>query len=166
MHTHTSARSVQELGTLAAGGTLFAILDACDTPSVPEKVRALGDAHAVSLYRGSAEEQFEAIAPYLVQVDVPLLEWIVSTLWAEPWGIFAESSRTLEELRTHFRKFLVVKSPQGEDWYFRYYDPRVLPGYFNSCTRDEVQTFFGPVREFVVTDAHTGAVTSLRPASL
>jgi hypothetical protein len=155
--------SVSRLVEWAERGRLYAIVDATDTPSVPERATRMGEARAVSLYRGSAEETFSAIAPYLLQVDWPVLEWLTGTLWPTPWGIFALADAPLEALRTHFRKFLTVRSPDGEPWYFRFYDPRVLPAYLDSCDEAQTTAFFGPVLAYGVTDLDTYGVTLLAP---
>lgn len=126
---------------------LFAVLDACDEPRVPAKVDELGD-RAVSLYRGSAERDYWAIAPYLVKVDESLLDWIVENLWDDPWGFFASAPPELASLRTHFRRFLMVQDPDGKEMFFRFYDPRVLPDFLATCTESEAAGFFGPVRQF------------------
>jgi hypothetical protein len=130
-------------------GSVYAILDACDEPRVPQKVSELGDC-AVSLYRGWAEEQYWAIAPYLVVVDSDLLDWIVENLRDDPWGIFVVAQCDLTALRKHFRRFLLVKHPDGRQMYFRFYDPRVLPSFLGSCTAEEAQQFLGPVQWFCV----------------
>lgn len=137
-----------DLGVLCERGSLFAILDACGAPAVPGKVRLLGLSRAVSLYRGRAEEDYFDIAPYLVKVDQELVEWIKATLGDEPWGIYLESGAEVETLRTHFRRFLTVKSPEGERMYFRFYDPRVLPKFLETCTVEELHQVFGPVVRF------------------
>lgn len=129
------------------------MLDACDEPRVPEKVKELGEERALSLYRGSAEGDYWAIAPYLVQIDEALLDWIVANLWQDPWGIFASASVPLGELRKHFRRFLLVKDAEAKELYFRFYDPRVLPVYLAACTPSEAEHFFGPVKGFCVTRA-------------
>lgn len=136
----------------AARGRLFAILDATDTPAVPVKARHLGEERAVSLYRGRAEEELWSIAPFLVQVDPNVLGWVAEVLWPEPWGIFVFADEPLDVLRLHFRRFLVVESPEGESWYFRYYDPRVLAKYLPTCTEPELSDFFGPVKGLGITD--------------
>jgi len=133
----------------AAPGALYAILDACDEPCVPEKVRELGD-RAVSLYRGAAEQDYVAIAPYLAIVDEDLLSWIVNQLWAKPWGVLVVAPVDLASLRKHFRRFLIVEDPDGKQMYFRFYDPRVLPMYLATCLPSEVKEFFGPVHSFLV----------------
>jgi len=132
--------------------TLFAVLDACDEPRVPEKVRKLGD-RAVSLYRGSAEEDYWAIAPYLAQVDEPLLAWILDNLWSDPWGLLVVAAADLAALRRHFRRFLLVRDPNKREMYFRFYDPRVLPVFLKTCAGQEVDEFFGPIRFFAVAGA-------------
>ncbi len=128
---------------------LYAILDACDEPRVPEQVFQLGPQLAISLYRGWAEREYWAIAPYLVQVDVGLLDWITQQLWEQPWGIFAVSRQDLPTLRRHFRRFLTVEDPDGEEMYFRFYDPRVLSEFLRSCLAEESAEFFGPVTAYV-----------------
>ena len=132
-------------------GTLFAILDACDEPRVPEKVEELGPKRAVSLYRGWAEGDYWAIAPYLVEVDEPLLDWILENLWSDPWGIFAAAPVDLAALRKHFRRFLKVRGPEGNELYFRFYDPRVLPLFLSTCNPQEIDQFLGPILAFWVT---------------
>lgn len=150
-----------QLREWAARGRLFAILDATDTPGVPKLAKRLGEDRAVSLYRGRAEEELWAIAPYLVHLDVATLEWISESLWPTPWGIFALADESLDDLRLHFRRFLVVESPTGESWYFRFYDPRVLVKYLPTCTAGELDEFFGPIKAFAVTDPETYGVRVL-----
>lgn len=139
----TRTAPLAELREIAAAGRLYAVLDACDAPQVPEKARELGEERAVSLYRGSADEMYWAIAPYLFAVDAALLDWIVETLWDEPFGIFAVADAGLEDMRRHFRRFLVVQAPDGEQWYFRFYDPRVLQVYTMSANQTELSDLLG-----------------------
>ena len=161
---HSDAAPLSAVRQTARQLRLWAILDACDEPSVRPQVEALGDERAVSLYKGSAEERHADIAPYLVGVDDDMLDWILTTLWGDPWGIFVQSTASLDELRSHFRKFLVVRGPNGEEWYFRWYDPRVLEKYLPTCTDEELRAFFGPVTSYGVSDPSAG-VRWIRPAT-
>lgn len=142
--------SLDELRELAGAGRLYAVIDACDTPAVPAKAMEVGEERAVSLYRGSAEEMYWAIAPYLFAINGELLDWIVAELWTEPWGIFAVADEDLEAVRRHFRRFLLVLSPEGEQWYFRFYDPRVLPTFLESADPFQTDDLFGILRGFGV----------------
>ena len=161
---HERDATILQARAWAERGRLYAIVDATDTPAVPPRADAAG-ADAVSLYRGSAEEELFAIAPFLFKVDSDILEWITGDLWSGPWGIFALSDAPLDELRFHFRRFLTVESPEGERWYFRFYDPRVLPAYLATCTPAEIATFFGPVRGFAITNAETYGLTVIAPGA-
>lgn len=144
--------SLDQLRRFAASGYLFALLDATDQILVPHKAKLLGPTKAVSLFTGTANEWHWAVAPYLFHVDSELLDWIAEKLWKEPWGIFAMSKANLEELRLHFKKFLMVQLPDGKPWLFRYYDPRILQVYLPTCEPRELQKFFGPVRAFATAD--------------
>lgn len=157
--------SVLQVRRWVAPGRLYALIDACDTPSVPQRARDAvkvgGTSRAVSLYKGRAEDEMWAIAPYLFAVDTDTFDWISSSLWSEPWGCVVLSDATTEELRQHFRRFLTIRTPEGADWYFRFYDPRVLRTYLATCTAAEIADFFGPVRAFGITNPETYGVTVL-----
>ena len=165
----TREYSVLQVRGWAKPGRLFALVDACDTPSVPERARSAtehgGAQRAVSLYKGRAEEELWAIAPYLFAVDEPTFDWITSELWSTPWGCLILSDATIEELRVHFRRFLTIKTPAGEHWYFRFYDPRVLRAYLATCTDDEIASFLGPVRAIALTNPESYGVTVYSVAS-
>jgi hypothetical protein len=150
--------SVDDLRKEAAAGRLYAILDACDAPAVPEKCSELGPERAVSLYRGTAEEMYWAIAPHLAVVDPETLEWIRSELWSQPWGIFAVADQNLEAMRRHFRRFLLVAAPNGEQWYFRFYDPRVLQRFLPTCSARQLNELFGPVAAFATSRVEGDAI--------
>ena len=144
----TQETSLEQVRKLAEGGYLYGIVDAASVPLAPKKVMELGEARAVSLYRGSAEEEYWDVAPYLMRVDPALLDWIVSISSKEGWGILVAAKVALEALRKHFRHFLRVKEPGGETWLFRFYDPRVLGPFLPSCSGQELRAFFGPTRAF------------------
>lgn len=150
MQIQTRETTLDELAQLADGGYVYVILDACDAPAVPQMARNLGEERAISLYNGTSQEDYWAIAPYLCKADSLLLKWIQESLWAEPWGIVAITTADMAAVRAHFRKFLIVKSPEGEHWYFRFYDPRVLPVFLGSSNDSELKEFFGPVQAYAV----------------
>lgn len=148
----------EQLRQFAAAGYLFAVLDATGHPNVPEKARQLAD-RSISLFQGTAEENHWDVAPYLFRVDEATLAWIEQTLWNEPWGVFVMSRGSLEDLRGHLRRFLLVELPDGERWFFRYYDPRILKVYLPACDETELQLIFGAgetgIRAFGIADPDT-----------
>jgi Domain of unknown function (DUF4123) len=147
-HTRNLTVPPADLRKLVAGRRLFAVLDPCDAPLIRAKVESLGPALAVCLHRGQPKPELREVAPYLVTVDDGLLDWLVASVWTAPWGIFVAADSDLGALRKHLRKFLVVKSPENEPMYFRFYDPRVISAFLASCSRQELDGFFGPVLAF------------------
>ena len=142
-------RSPAELETLAEQCALFALIDACDAPEVPAMWQIYGTTRAASLYAGDSEKQYATFAPYLFQVDMEILAWMQRSLWQTPWGVFVLApQQSLEDLRRHFRQFLLVQNPQGEEMYFRFYDPRVLANFLPLCERGELRALFGPVAAY------------------
>ena len=142
----------EHLRSFAEGGYLYAILDACEAPTVPKKAEELGETVALSLFKGTTQEHYWAVAPYLFKVSPETLVWVLATMWAEVPGIFLLSKSDLESLWAHARRFLVVQLPDGKHWFFRYYDPRALKQYLATCDAADKRYFFGPVRAFVLPD--------------
>ncbi len=108
----------------------------------------------VSLYKGDPEEDLSEVAPYLFScIEKPqFLNWVVTTGWGKAWGVFAMSNVGFNELHRHFRRFLMVKTEDGVQLYFRFYDPRVLRIFLPTCDSLQLREFFGPVSKFVCED--------------
>lgn len=138
----------QEMLRLAAQGILWAIVDACNEPVVLEKVQEIGEGRASCLFRGEAQQEKAAVAPYLVHLDVELLGWINEKLAGKPWGVFVAAPADGATLARHFRSMLMVRGPEGHNLYFRFYDPRVLEMYLAQCNEQDVRRFYGPVRGY------------------
>jgi hypothetical protein len=135
-----------------APGSLFAILDAARDPlMVLTRLFDAKDEHQ-SLYEGPQAELLAATAPYLVSLPVgsPLLETLVRDGWGKSWSLYFTCDRPFPEVRKHLRRFLVVRTEDGEELLFRYYDPRVLRSFLPTCTSDELAKLFGPVRSFLL----------------
>jgi pSer/pThr/pTyr-binding forkhead associated (FHA) protein len=130
---------------------LYALLDASREPSVLKVILESKEEYQ-SLYEGPQGAQLAHFAPYLIRVPQksPLLETLVQQAWSKSWGVFLTCDRPLKDLRTHFRHFLTVKLPDGQQVYFRYYDPRVLRLFLPTCLPEETTQFFGPVKHFLI----------------
>ena len=146
-------RPAADLDEMAEQNALFAVVDACDAPEVPAMWQARGEARAASLYSSVAEKQYATFAPYLFQVDADVLAWLRRVLWQTPWGVFVFApGQSLEDVRRHFRQFLLVQDAQGEEMYFRFYDPRVLRKYLPTCTPMELSQFYGSIKAFLIAE--------------
>ena len=102
------------------------------------------------LYSGDLPFELEVAAPHLIQLEFEdkYSRDLIERSWGKSWGIFLKSETRMERLRRHLRTFLRVRSYDGKILLFRYYDPRVLRVYLPTCTSDELQTVFGPIKHF------------------
>jgi hypothetical protein len=142
---------------------LFALLDAARDPMILKLLLESKEEYQ-SLYQGAQGEKLVNFAPYLVRLpqQSPLLEKLVVNGWGKSWGVFLTCDKSLQEVRSHFRHFLMVKTEAGKDLYFRFYDPRVLGAFLPSCTSDEIKKFFGPVRSFLLEDQQLGVLLNFK----
>ena len=140
--------SPEQLHQFAEAGFLYAITDGAGEPLLTAMLRDLGQSHACPvLIPGAAQQE---LIPYIVAVDALLLEWLRQTVWPRPWGVFALAKSDLASLAQHFARFLLVTMPDGDQWFFRFYDPRVLGIYLPNCSPEELSSFCGPVRAFAI----------------
>lgn len=107
------------------------------------------------LYRGKLSPDLAAAAPYLVQLQqqAPLTKCFLEVGWADYWGVVFSSSYGINDLRGHFRRFLMVHDEQGDQLYFRFYDPRVWRLYLPICREDELNYVFGPISAYWIPGA-------------
>ena len=136
------------------GGGLktYAVVDGASIPDLLDHLYGDPRPEFVCLYRGELQPDMAECAPYLVQLqsDAPFTDWLLAEGWGKHWGIFAIAKADPIAMRKHFRTFLMVKSPEGKQLYFRYYDPRVLRLYLPTCNIGETNLVFGPVLRYII----------------
>jgi hypothetical protein len=143
-----------QLWRLSAQGTepqISAILDAArDERIYPAILNS--DNEYICLYRGNQAIDLADVAPYLVKLERgdAFAIYLLSHGWGNSWGIFFSSDAPFNQLRQHFRTFLMVYDDKGKPLYFRYYDPRVLRVYLPTCNADEIEMVFGPVAYYLL----------------
>lgn len=132
----------------AADPKIYGVLDSVDEPDVVDRANDNKD-RCTNLYIGSAERDYWAISPYLLLMNAEDLEWIQTSLQPDSWGILAETTADLSTMKRHFRKFLTVRDGvSGRFLLFRFYDPRVLPVFLESCSVQQAREFFGPISTY------------------
>lgn len=131
----------------------YILLDAAKMEGNLYEARQRNTDHA-SLYRGRAEEELADVAPYLFKLEPgsEFEQWYLENGWGQSWGIPFYSAHSFEEVFTHFRKFLLVKTEVGEELYFRFYDPRVLRIFLPTCDEKQLRELFGPVEYYICED--------------
>ena len=149
------------------GLTTFAVLDGASVPDLLDKLYSERPVFEC-LYRGEIAPDLMEVAPYLVKLEAnsEFSSWLVSRGWGRHWGIFARSSADIRMLHQQFRRFLTVyREDTGAPLLFRYYDPRVIGPYLQSCEKEELALFFGLVKEFVVEGEQPNSVMTFSLAS-
>jgi hypothetical protein len=143
---------------------VFAVLDGASVEKLPQLLWEHKPQN-ICLYRGELEPDMAAVAPYLVKLefDHRFTKLVCEKGWGKHWGIFVitPAEVNIRMLRQHFRKFLMVLSPENKTLYFRYYDPRVLKVYLPTCNAEEIKTVFGPVSNYIVEDEDSSVMLRL-----
>jgi hypothetical protein len=104
-----------------------------------------------SLYKGSAEEELAGIAPYIftIKENTTFSDWYFAYGWNNSWGTLLFANAAFDDVYRHFRRFLMVKTEDGQQLYFRFYDPRVLRIFLPTADSSQLKEIFGPVRHFI-----------------
>ena len=150
-----------------AGQPVFCLVDAAVDPMIYALLTVGAEKHPTqSLYEGDSAVSLAPWAPYLLSVtpESPLLRVLLEKGWGKAWASYFTSQAPFAQLRHHFRRFLMVQIEQGQQVYFRFYDPRVLRDFLPTATAAELAMFFGPVTEWLL--EATDSSTLLRMRSL
>ena len=135
----------------------YILLDAARMVGNLLEAKELNKNHS-SLYKGRSEEDLADVAPYLFSLEKgsDFENWYLENGWGDSWGVVLHSTFAFEETFKHFRKFLLVKTEDEEELYFRFYDPRVLRIFLPTCDEKQLREFFGPVEHFICEDEDPG----------
>jgi len=131
----------------------YILLDSAKMESDLAIARDLNPEHTC-LYEGDNEKYYSVVAPWLFDFEEgsEFGRWISSQAGGNDWGVFLRSSEDPRLVYEHLRKFLVVKTEDGQELFFRFYDPRVLRVFLPTCDREQLKAFFGPIEAFIVED--------------
>ena len=134
-------------------GLLYAIADAASDLTLAFKAAQAGYG-PLSLFVGEAAPTMADLAPYVfpVPLGAPYLDEWVGALGKHA-GILLDTTAGPEQLFQHLRRIFVVTDEDGQDYFLRYYDPRVLPNHLETCSQEELAELFGPVHSFIVESA-------------
>ena len=144
---------------LNADSQVYVILDAARDESVYSAVMDYPGEYCC-LYGAQIPEVLAKTAPYLIKLQQQdsFTDWLINEGWGNGWGVFLEASAAMEELGQHLLQYLKVQTEEGNELFFRYYDPRVLRVYLPTCTEEEADLFFGPVQSFIMEAKDPGTV--------
>jgi hypothetical protein len=148
---------------MTSPSTQYALIDGAMAAEGLQKLLDLSQRHAC-LYMGESAKLLASVAPHLAQfeADSAFYAQFVTNGLPNYWGMLVHANCTLVELVHHFRKFLIVDTEDDRKLYFRFYDPRVLPGFLATASEKQLAEFFGPVSQFTCAASQPGWVLQLQ----
>ncbi len=137
-----------------AADRVYAVVDAARDLHLARAGFEQFDLDRFSLFPGNTSRQMATIAPFVVPVPFeakyPFRNSGYLEMWAERLGnssgVLLTASADLREVWEHLRELFLAADDQGHEFYFRFYDPRVLRSFLPSLSAAEAKQFFGPVR--------------------
>ncbi len=134
-------------------GANFILLDAARMEDNIDKALEFNK-KGLSLFAGTKDKMLEVVSPYLFSYNnkSEMALWMDEKGWGNSWGVFILCYKEFDDLYKHFKKFILVKTEDGEEMYFRFYDPRVLRIFLPTCDSEQLKEFFGPVKAFLMED--------------
>ena len=145
---------------------LYALVDPFFEIPNPGDVRALEtkDTDPV-FYEVIAWDKVTYEPPYLIPINLEILDWLLHTLSTERWGVFIVSQAPLQELANHFQKFVIAKGPDQNPYFLRFHDAAVLEVLLETWSEKERRTFAGPADYFCLPSLETMEVQLWRNPS-
>ena len=118
------------------------------------------------LFSEGTAQQMRDVAPYLVPItfetSYPHRESAYLDLWAARLGgnagILLLTNSEPPQLRDDLSWAFQVADEDGNDYFFRFYDPRVLRHFAKVCTLGQAKNLFGTVRQILVEGESPGAI--------
>lgn len=143
-------------------GTLYCILDAAQDDMIIELLHCSNAEYQI-LYEGASAKDLASFGPYLVKLPPQnsFLPGLIKNGWGKNWGVYLKTNAGFAEVRKHLRHFLTVKTPEGKQVYFRFYDPRIMRMVVAGFNSEESALFFGPIHSYLCESSEPSEVLRL-----
>ncbi len=105
-----------------------------------------------SLFHGTKDEALFDISPYIFEIDASLFEKMEEPLLNFKQLVYFQTNESLEEVIIHFQQF-IYKLINNKEYFFRFWDARVLIRYLHEGNAEQLKVFFGNVNAFFVEDS-------------
>ncbi len=131
----------------------YFLADAARILGLFNELKSLNES-CMCLYSGKSEQNLAIVAPYIFKYpfSAEFSNYLLKKGWGNSWGVYTKTEETKENIHHHFRKFLLVKTEDEKQIYFRFYDPRVLRLFLPTCNVEQLKEFFGPIQQFICED--------------
>jgi len=137
------------------GLNTFAVIDGAACPELRFKIYDW-EPQSVCLWSGALEPDMEEVAPYMVLLDrdSTFTDWLITKGWDNHWNIFVTSNLDFKAFRKQIRKLLLVKSPEGQNMVFRFYDPRVMGMFLPILEKSQYDELYEGINQFLFTSSN------------
>lgn len=111
-----------------------------------------------SLYAGMRLEGLKTVAPHLVRLrDEPQkqqawLQQLVDACGGKPMLSMLISALPVDQLKEHFKPYLLARSEDSLEWPVRWADTRTLPGLIGALTEAEREHLLSPLHAWIAVD--------------
>lgn len=131
----------------------YAIVDSARAEEMPAKLFEIEDDPLCrSLFFDTPQEELVDVAPILVKLEPgsDFFLWLLEEQRENSWGVFLTSSSTFDDVFLHLKGLMRAESAEGERFFFRFYDPRVLRAFLPSCDTEELKQMFGCIDAYLL----------------
>ena len=152
VNTLDSVTQIVRTKALRENEELYAVIDGAQDLEMAFLSKQIYDEAIHSLFEGDMTDALADVAPYFTHVD---LEKDYLERWQEKLGnnvgiLFTTANNDNELLIQHLREIFVVTDESEQEYFFRFYDPRVIRTFLSTCNEEELRQFFGPISSFLV----------------
>jgi len=143
--------AIRGIVSQSPGVRLYGVVDAARCVDLAYEAKIRFGKEIRSLFLPEVQTQLWDVSPYMVQID-PDGDYLRS--WAQRWGtsagVLLTSEADEDALHAHLRKIFVVEDEEKQEYFFRFYDPRVLRTFLPTCSAQQLEELFGPIAQFAV----------------
>jgi uncharacterized protein DUF4123/type III secretion system (T3SS) inner membrane Yop/YscD-like protein len=129
---------------------VYALVDGAQAHELALMGRLMGH-QLYTLFSGTLARMSAHVGPLLVQFDEPsgfLQKWTEQI--GRNSGVLFETGADLESLYDHLRHVFIAIDEDRNEYFFRFYDPRVFRAFLPTCREEELREFFGPISAWIV----------------
>lgn len=142
---------------------LYALLDVSKDRAIGSLLDASGSSVLPVFDPGASNPA--GFAPCLIglQEHSRLLDDLIRVGWSRYWGVYLTTAAPVEKIREHLIRFLRLRTGDGEIFYLRFPDPRILRVLLATSTQQESEQLFGPVTSYLMEGPDPNTVLRFEP---
>jgi len=140
-----AAASLLAAARLDADLRLYAVVDGARAFDLAFTGRLMGH-EMFTLFDGAFAKKIAHVGPCVLELNPEpgfLDRWGAAA--GKSAGVLLATAADPDALCAHLRTIFVVTDEERQEYFFRFYDPRVLRVFLPTCQEDELREFFGPV---------------------